>query len=77
MVFQHVVIGTQDGVAIVVDFPCSDVCPGQTRRIIHLDITAEEGRLYRGRGCRSEPHDADGHRRGAAAILCAAGLRRG
>ena len=43
MMFHHVVIGTQRGVAVVADFPCSDVCPAQTRRIIHLDVAAEAG----------------------------------
>lgn len=38
MAFRHVVIGTQHGVPVVADFPCSDMCPQETRRIIHYAV---------------------------------------
>jgi hypothetical protein len=38
MMFKHVVIGLNHGVPVVADFPCSDVCPDYTTRIIHYDL---------------------------------------
>jgi hypothetical protein len=35
------VVGIHNGVAVVADYPCSDVCPAYTTRIIHYD--AEPG----------------------------------
>jgi hypothetical protein len=35
---QHDVIGSQNGVEIVADFPCSDVCPNYTTRVIHYAV---------------------------------------
>jgi len=37
MMFQHVVLGGHRGMRVVADFPCSDVCPDATTRIIHYD----------------------------------------
>jgi hypothetical protein len=36
--FKHDQIGLHHGVMVVVDFPCSDVCPAYTRRIIHYAV---------------------------------------
>jgi hypothetical protein len=38
MMEQHVTLGVHNGVAVVADFPCSDVCPDYTTRIIHYAI---------------------------------------
>jgi hypothetical protein len=38
MMEQTVTLGTHHGVTVVVDFPCSDVCPNYTTRIIHYGI---------------------------------------
>jgi hypothetical protein len=38
MMEKHVVVGLHHGVAVVADFPCSDICPQYTRRIIHYDV---------------------------------------
>jgi hypothetical protein len=38
MAFKHVVLGLHRGTRVVADFPCSDVCPQYTRRIIHYDV---------------------------------------
>jgi hypothetical protein len=32
------VLGIHHGVEVVADFPCSDVCPNYTVRIIHYDV---------------------------------------
>ena len=31
----HITLGTHRGQALVVDFPCSDVCPDYTARVVH------------------------------------------
>ena len=41
MMFKHIVVGRYRGAAVVADFPCSDICPQYTTRIIHFD--AEPG----------------------------------
>jgi hypothetical protein len=38
MMAQHVQLGRHHGVAVVADFPCSDVCPAYTVRIIHYAV---------------------------------------
>jgi len=38
MMFKHVVLGLNHGQTVVADFPCSDVCPTYTSRIIHYDL---------------------------------------
>jgi hypothetical protein len=30
-----------EGVVVVADFPCGDVCPGNTVRVIHYDVVGE------------------------------------
>jgi len=35
---KHLALGVHRGVPVVVDFPCSDVCPAYTTRIIHYDL---------------------------------------
>jgi hypothetical protein len=40
MMFKHVVLGQHHGVQVSVDFPCGDLCPDYTRRIIHYDLPA-------------------------------------
>ena len=39
MMEQRVVVGLHHGVPVVAEFPCSDVCPDYTTRIIHYDLT--------------------------------------
>jgi hypothetical protein len=38
MMFRHEVIGRYRGTLVVADFPCGDVCPQYTRRIIHFAV---------------------------------------
>jgi hypothetical protein len=40
MMGKHIKLGLHRGVAVVVDFPCSDVCPDYTTQIIHYDVAA-------------------------------------
>jgi len=35
------VLGIHRGTLVVVDYPCGDVCPAYTRRIIHYDVPPE------------------------------------
>jgi hypothetical protein len=35
---RHEVLGRHRGVLVVVDYPCGDVCPNYTTRIIHYDV---------------------------------------
>ena len=37
MMFHHVALGRHHGALVVADFPCGDVCPNYTVRIIHYD----------------------------------------
>jgi hypothetical protein len=39
MMFKHVEIGRHRGTMVVADFPCGDICPDYTIRIIHYDVT--------------------------------------
>jgi hypothetical protein len=38
MMEKRVTLGLHHGVPVVADFPCSDVCPQYTTRIIHYDL---------------------------------------
>jgi hypothetical protein len=38
MMNRRVRLGTHHGAYVVADYPCSDVCPDYTTRIIHYDI---------------------------------------
>jgi hypothetical protein len=38
MSFQHVVLGDHNGMRVVADFPCADLCPAYTTRVIHYDV---------------------------------------
>jgi hypothetical protein len=38
MMFHHVPLGLHHGALVVADFPCGDLCPDYTRRIIHYDL---------------------------------------
>src|SRR5579862_7998940 len=38
MMFKHVTLGLHHGVPVVVEFPCSDVCPQYTTEIVHYDV---------------------------------------
>jgi hypothetical protein len=35
------VLGVHRGTLVVVDYPCGDVCPAYTRRIVHYDVPPE------------------------------------
>jgi hypothetical protein len=37
MMFHHELLGLNRGMRVVADYPCSDVCPESTVRIIHYD----------------------------------------
>ncbi len=37
MMFHHIELGRHHGALVVADFPCGDVCPDYTVRIIHYD----------------------------------------
>jgi len=38
MEFHHDVLGIHHGTEVVADFPCSDICPTYTVRIIHYSV---------------------------------------
>lgn len=38
MMFHQVALGRHHGALVVADFPCGDVCPNYTQRIIHYDV---------------------------------------
>jgi hypothetical protein len=38
MMFKHVALGLHHGALVVADFPCGDICPNYTVRIIHYDM---------------------------------------
>ncbi len=38
MMGRKVVVGLYQGAPVVAEFPCSDICPQYTTRIVHLDI---------------------------------------
>jgi hypothetical protein len=35
------VLGVHRGTLVVVDYPCGDVCPAYTKRIVHYDVPPE------------------------------------
>jgi len=37
MMFKRVALGAHHGALVVADFPCGDVCPNYTVRIVHYD----------------------------------------
>ncbi|HEX3405713.1 MAG TPA: hypothetical protein VHS81_00625, partial [Caulobacteraceae bacterium] len=39
MMFKRVALGLHHGALVVADFPCGDVCPNYTVRIIHYDVS--------------------------------------
>lgn len=41
MMNQEIVIGTYKGSTIKASFPCSDLCPEATTRIVYLDVPTE------------------------------------
>jgi len=41
MMFRHETVGRYRGTLVVADFPCGDVCPDYTRRIIHFAVEPE------------------------------------
>jgi hypothetical protein len=43
MMGKHEVLGIHHGVAVIADFPCADLCPDSTHRIIHYEIGPGEG----------------------------------
>jgi hypothetical protein len=40
MVGTKISLGIHNGVPLIVEFPCSDICPDYTVRIIHYDLKA-------------------------------------
>jgi hypothetical protein len=38
MMFKHVLLGRRHGATVSADFACGDICPDDTRRIIHYDL---------------------------------------
>jgi hypothetical protein len=43
MAFRKVELGRHHGVVVVAEFPCSDLCPAYTTRVIHYDVPSEDG----------------------------------
>lgn len=42
MMFQRVELGTHNGTLLIAEFPCSDLCPDYTTRVIRYDVENEE-----------------------------------
>ncbi len=42
MMFQTVEVGSHNGTMLIAEFPCSDLCPDYTTRVIHYDVENEE-----------------------------------
>ena len=38
MMGKRVIVGLYRGAPVVAEFPCSDICPDYTTRIVHLDL---------------------------------------
>jgi hypothetical protein len=38
---KRIILGMHEGVAVVADFPCADLCPNNTVRVIHYEVTGE------------------------------------
>jgi hypothetical protein len=43
MMGRHEVLGTRDDVRVMADYPCSDLCPQYTTRIVHYDLEPGPG----------------------------------
>ena len=37
---QSVILGEQQGVRVIADYPCGDICPDYTNRVIHFEMRA-------------------------------------
>ena len=42
MMFQTVELGRHNGALLIAEFPCSDLCPDYTTRVIRYDVENEE-----------------------------------
>ena len=42
MMFQKVELGSHNGMLLIVEFPCSDLCPDNTTRVIRYDVENDE-----------------------------------
>jgi hypothetical protein len=42
MMFQKVELGSHNGMLLIAEFPCSDLCPDYTTRVIRYDVENEE-----------------------------------
>jgi hypothetical protein len=42
MMFQKVEVGSHNGMLLIAEFPCSDLCPDNTIRVIRYDVENEE-----------------------------------
>lgn len=42
MMFKDIILGTHNGIPVKVSFPCSDVCPQYTTRIIRYDLELDK-----------------------------------
>ncbi|HEY2707006.1 MAG TPA: hypothetical protein VGI95_03040 [Caulobacteraceae bacterium] len=40
MMEKQITLGVHHGARVLVDFPCSDICPQYTTQIIHYDVAA-------------------------------------
>lgn len=38
---KHVLLGKHRGAPVVADYPCADLCPSNTVRVIHYDVAGE------------------------------------
>ena len=38
MMEKSITLGVHHGARVIADFPCSDICPNYTTRIIHYDL---------------------------------------
>ena len=42
MMFQRVELGNHNGASLIAEFPCSDLCPDYTTRVIRYDVENEQ-----------------------------------
>jgi hypothetical protein len=40
--FQELELGSHNGTLVIVEFPCSDLCPDNTIRVIRYDVENEQ-----------------------------------
>ena len=45
---ERIVLGTHQGIPVIVEFPCADACPTHTTRIIRYDLPADDTCTSRG-----------------------------